>query len=81
MLQALKRLKDTLRWREAERVDRLLCKACLKADGAHYMQVRELKVWGFGVYMRAGWCALHHHPATRICSASLAPAPLVTGWR
>lgn len=36
---AIRRLKDTLKWRQTEGVDRLLCTACLNKDGAHYMQV------------------------------------------
>lgn len=38
-IQAAKRLRDTLAWREKERPTEAVCEACRKDPESHYMQI------------------------------------------
>lgn len=44
--QAEKRLKETLQWRESERVEHISCLACEKDSRSHYMHPVGFDRWG-----------------------------------
>ena len=44
--QAEKRLRETLQWREAENVERIVCSACTRDPRSHYMHPIGFDRWG-----------------------------------